>query len=378
MSQKDKSDVRGQFAHLPLNGLRVLDLSRVLAGPLATMQLGDLGADVIKVERTGAGDETRGYGPPFDERGEAAYFLAINRNKLGMSADFDSAEDVALIRELAAGADVVVDNFMHGALSKRGLDADAILAAHPKLIWCTIGGFATEPGRPGYDYVAQAESGWMSITGEADGDPMKVGVALADILTGKETVAAILAAVAGVRGGVPVERRLRVHLYESAVGALINVAQGALVSGKAPRRWGNAHSNLVPYQLFHASDKPIVVAVGNDAQFATFARLLAVAALGEPRFATNAGRVTHRDDIVALIAARIAQRRAGEWLADFRAAGVPAGSVNTVPEVLAKLDASPVSGIPPQAPGSVRRPPPLLGEHDALVRAHGWDAFERA
>jgi crotonobetainyl-CoA:carnitine CoA-transferase CaiB-like acyl-CoA transferase len=377
MSHKDSSGGREGPPHQPLKGLRVLDLSRVLAGPLATMQLGDLGADVIKVERTGAGDETRGYGPPFDQRGEAAYFLAINRNKLGMTADFDSAADVAFIRELAATADVVVDNFMHGALTKRGLDADAILKEHPRLIWCTIGGFAKEPGRPGYDYVAQAESGWMSITGEPDSDPMKVGVALADILTGKETVAAILAAVAGVRGGVPVERRIRVHLFESAVGALINVAQGALVSGNAPRRWGNAHSNLVPYQLFHSSDKPIVIAVGNDAQFASFARLLGVAALGESRFATNAGRVTHRDDIVALITARIAQRRAEEWLTDFRAAGVPAGLVNTVPEVLAKLDASPVTGIPPQAPASVRRPPPLLGEHDELVRTHGWAAFQR-
>jgi crotonobetainyl-CoA:carnitine CoA-transferase CaiB-like acyl-CoA transferase len=375
MSHKATSSVHEGPQHLPLKGLRVLDLSRVLAGPLATMQLGDLGADVIKVERTGAGDETRGYGPPFDERGEAAYFLAINRNKLGMAADFNSAADVAFIRELAASADVVVDNFMHGALAKRGLDAEVILAAHPRLIWCTIGGFAQEPGRPGYDYVAQAESGWMSITGEPDGDPMKVGVALADILTGKETVAAILAAVAGVRGGVPVERRIRVHLYESAVGALINVAQGTLVSGKAPRRWGNAHSNLVPYQLFHTSDKPIVIAVGNDAQFTSFARLLGVAALGESRFATNAGRVTHRDDIVALIATRIAQRRAEEWLTDFRAAGVPAGSVNTVPEVLDRLDASPVSGIAPQAPASVRRPPPLLGEHDSLIRSKGWGAF---
>jgi crotonobetainyl-CoA:carnitine CoA-transferase CaiB-like acyl-CoA transferase len=360
---------------LPLAGLKVLDLSRVLAGPLATMQLGDLGASVIKVERTGSGDETRGYGPPFDERGEAAYFLAINRNKLSLAADFDSPADVELIRRLARDADVVVDNFLPGALKKRGLDPDAMVAEHPRMVWCTIGGFASDPMRPGYDYVAQAESGWMSITGEPGGEPMKVGVALADVLTGKEAVAAILAAVAGVRAGTPVQRHISVHLYESAVGALINVAQGSLVTGKEPIRWGNAHSNLVPYQLFHASDKPIVIAVGNDGQFAAAVRVLAVAALGDSRFTTNAGRVSHREDCVALIRDRIAQRTAAEWLADFRAAGVPSGSVNTVPEVLAKREASAISGIAPQAPAQVRRPPPLLNEHGALIRERGWEAF---
>jgi crotonobetainyl-CoA:carnitine CoA-transferase CaiB-like acyl-CoA transferase len=363
---------------LPLAGLKVLDLSRVLAGPLATMQLGDLGADVIKVERAGSGDETRGYGPPFDERGEAAYFLAINRNKLGVAVDLDRREDVEMIHSLIAGADVVVDNFLPGALAKRGIDADAFVAKHPQLVWCTIGGFASDPMRPGYDYVAQAESGWMSITGEPNGEPMKVGVALADVLTGKEAVAAILAAVAGVRSGNPVQRHVFVHLYESAVGALINVAQGALVTGKAPVRWGNAHSNLVPYQMFHASDKPIVLAVGNDAQFASAVRVLGVSELGEKRFATNAGRVEARDACVALISQRIAQRSAAEWLAEFRAAGVPAGSVNTVPEVLAKRETSPVSGIAPQAPARVRRPPPLLDEHGKLIRESGWAAFERS
>jgi crotonobetainyl-CoA:carnitine CoA-transferase CaiB-like acyl-CoA transferase len=363
---------------LPLAGLKVLDLSRVLAGPLATMQLGDLGADVIKVERTGVGDETRGYGPPFDERGEAAYYLAINRNKLAVAADFDAAADIDFIKGLIRDADVVVDNFLPGALKKRGLDADAIVDAHPRLVWCSIGGFASDPMRPGYDYVAQAEAGWMSITGDPEGEPMKVGVALADVLTGKEAVAAILAAVAGVRAGNPVQRHVQVHLFESAVGALINVAQNTLVTGKAPTRWGNAHSNLVPYQLFHASDKPIVIAVGNDGQFAAAVRVLGVPGLSHVKFATNAGRVTARDECVGLITARIAQRTAAEWLAEFRAAGVPSGSVNSVPEVLARREASPLSGIVPQAPARVRRPPPKLDEHGALIRANGWAAFKRA
>jgi crotonobetainyl-CoA:carnitine CoA-transferase CaiB-like acyl-CoA transferase len=365
-------------APLPLAGLKVLDLSRVLAGPLATMQLGDLGADVIKVERTGSGDETRGYGPPFDERGEAAYFLAINRNKLAVAADFDSPVDVEFIKSLIRDADVVVENFLPGALARRGLDPDASVAAHSRLVWCTIGGFAREPMRPGYDYVAQAESGWMSITGEPGGEPMKSGVALADVLTGKEAALAILAAVAGVRGGTAVQRHVFVHLYESAVGALINVAQGTLVTGKAPARWGNAHSNLVPYQLFHASDKPIVIAVGNDGQFAALVRVMGVPALAQADFATNAARVAGREACVALIKARIAQRTAAEWLAEFRAAGVPSGSVNTVPEVLASREASALSGIAPQAPARVRRPPPMLDQHGDLIRSHGWGAFAKA
>ena len=365
------------LAPLPLAGLKVLDLSRVLAGPLATMQLGDLGADVIKVERIGSGDETRDYGPPFDDRGEAAYFLAINRNKLAIAVDLDRAEDIALIQTLIRGADIVVDNFLPGALARRGIDADAIVAAQPHLVWCTIGGFAGDPMRPGYDYVAQAEAGWMSITGEPGGEPMKVGIALADVLTGKEAAIAIVAAVSGVRAGNAVERHVFVHLYESAVGALINVAQNTLVTGKSPARWGNAHSNLVPYQMFHATDKPIVLAVGNDAQFASAVRVLGVRELGDTRFATNAGRVAEREACVALIAGRIAQRKVAEWLAEFRAAGVPAGSVNTVPEVLSKREASAVSGIVPQAPARVRRPPPLLDEHGALIRAHGWGSFTR-
>src|SRR5581483_2726063 len=187
------------MSHLPLSGVRVLDLTRVLAGPLATMQLGDLGADVIKVERPGSGDESRAWGPPWDARGVSAYYLCCNRNKLGLAADLDDPRDAELIRQLIREADVVVDNFIPGALERRGLDPDATVAGHPRLVWCTIQGFGRDPSRPGYDYVVQAESGWMAITGEPRGTPMKVGVALADVLTGKEAAVAILAALVAVR-----------------------------------------------------------------------------------------------------------------------------------------------------------------------------------
>lgn len=366
------------MSQLPLNGLNVLDLTRVLAGPIATMQLGDLGANVIKVERPGSGDESRGWGPPWDERGESAYYLCCNRNKLSIAADLSEATDVAVIRGLIRDADVVVDNFMPGALTRRGLDAEAILAEQPRLVWCTIGGFASEPDRAGYDYVVQAESGWMTLTGQADGEPMKAGVALADVLTGKEAVAGILAALAAVRGGSPVDRRVRVYLYETAVGALMNVAQNALVSGRPTQRWGNAHPNLVPYELFHAADRTIVITVGNDAQYAALCRALGEPALEDARYATNAGRVAHRADVVRLVQARIASKPAADWLGSLRDARVPAGLVGTVEDALGRVDASPLTGIAPQAPGRVRRPPPTLDQHGSAVREHGWNAFAHA
>jgi crotonobetainyl-CoA:carnitine CoA-transferase CaiB-like acyl-CoA transferase len=363
---------------LPLKGTRVLDLTRVLAGPLSTMQLGDLGADVIKIERPGAGDESRGWGPPWDDRGESAYYLCCNRNKFSVAADLALPADAEMVRALIREADVVVDNFLPGALARRGLDPDAIVAEQPRLVWCTISGFRSEPDRPGYDYVVQAESGWMSVTGVPEGEPMKVGVALADILTGKETVAAILAALAGVRAGVPVERRVRVSLYETAVSALMNVAQNVLVSGGDARRWGNAHPNLVPYEMFDAADGAVVIAVGNEAQYAALANVLGGGALQDARFATNAGRVAHREAVVRLVRERIATKSAAEWMAAFRAVGVPAGVVRTVADALHVVGASAATGINPQFPGQVRRPPPTLDQHGDLVRAHGWAAFERA
>lgn len=366
-----------------LSGVRVLDLTRVLAGPLCTMLLGDLGADVLKVERPGEGDETRAWGPPFDPRGESAYFLSVNRNKLGMAADLAQGDDVALLRTLAAEADVVVDNFRPGTLERRGLEPLTLLAAHPELVWCTITGFGAGSARPGYDFVVQAERGWMAITGDPAGAPSKVGVAVVDVLTGKDAALAVLAALVGRRGPraplAAAERRLHVSLSASAAAGLVNVAQNALVSGREAGRWGNAHANLAPYQLFDAADRPLVVAVGNDAQWRACAAALDLPALAtDPRFATNPARLAHRDALVAALAGRLRERPAAEWLARLDRAGVPAGVVKGVLEALAEVDASPLTGVAPSVPGTVRRPPPRLGEHDALVRAHGWGAFAHA
>ncbi len=364
---------------LPLKGVRILDLSRVLAGPLATMMLGDLGADVIKVERPDGGDDTRGWGPPFDARGESAYYLATNRNKLSVAADFALREDHALIERLLDGADVVVENFRPGSLEKRGLGPDATLARHPRLIWCTITGFGAASHRPGYDFVVQAESGWMSITGDPAGGPTKHGLALVDVLAGKDAAIAVLAALAARREGVArsaAERRCQVSLAHSAAAALVNVAQNALVTDTESPRWGNAHPNLVPYQLFEASDRPLVIAVGNDHQFAACARSLGLADLAaDASVATNAGRVVARERVTGAIAARVRTAPAATWIASLDAAGVPCGVVRTVLEALHDVEASPLMGIHPLAPSTVRLPPPRLDEHGGLVRAKAWGAF---
>ena len=353
-----------------------MDFSRVLAGPLCTMMLGDLGAEVLKIERPGEGDETRSWGPPFDEKGESAYYLSINRNKLGVALDLDGDSDRGLIDDLLAGADVVVENFRPGVLERRGMNAESVRRRFPKLVWCSIRGFAAEPGRPGYDYVVQAESGWMSITGETDGQPMKHGVALADVLAGKDAAIAILGAlVARARTGVG--RTVEVALAESAAAALVNVAQNALVSGAVPQRWGNAHANLVPYELFDAADRPMVIAVGSDAQWLACARALDLESLaGDAALRTNAGRLAQRGRIVTAIRSRVREKTAAEWRARLDGVGVPNGVVRTIPEVLATLDASPVNGMPPSVPGTIRRPPPTLGQHTELVRTRRWGAFD--
>jgi glutaryl-CoA transferase len=365
------------MATLPLSGFRIVDLSRVLAGPLAAMTLGDLGADVIKIERPGAGDETRGWGPPFDDRGESAYYLSVNRNKLSVALDLDLPEDIRVLDGLIRRADVVLDNFRPGTLERRGIDIAARLENQHDLLWCTLTGFGPDSTRPGYDFVVQAESGWMAITGEPNGPPMKVGVALADVLAGKDAIISVLAGLAGRgRGRTPGERRTFVSLADSAVAALVNAAQNALVSGKDATRWGNAHANLVPYQLFEASDRPIVIAVGSDAQWKNCARALGLDLLAsDARFATNAGRLANRDVIVSAMAERVATRPATHWLAALDHVGVPAGIVRSVREALADVDASPLSGVAPKVPGTVRLPPPTLDEHGALVREYGWEAF---
>lgn len=342
------------------------------------MILGDLGADVLKIERPSSGDESRGWGPPFDSRGESAYYLCCNRNKLSLAADLDDPADQAMLRGLVREADVVVDNFRAGTLEKRQLGCGDLLAIYPRLIWCTITGFGAASSRPGYDFVVQAESGWMSITGDPGGAPMKTGVALVDLMTGKDAAIAILAALAGARNGTAADRALTVSLQHSATSALINVAQSALVTGREAGRWGNAHANLVPYELFQASDRGVVIAVGSDGQFAAMVRALDLPALADPRFVTNAGRLAHRAEIVSAIAARIATTSAAAWVAALDRAGVPCGVVRTVLEALGDANTSPLTGVAPLAPASIRRPPPMLDEHGPLVRAHGWGAFAQA
>lgn len=340
------------------------------------MILGDLGADVIKVERPGTGDETRGWGPPFDPRGESAYFLSCNRNKRSLAADFGNPADIRLLRELACAADVVIDNFRPGTLERRGLAPTALLEANPRMVWCTITGFGPESSRPGYDFVAQAEAGWMAITGPAGGPPSKAGVALVDVVAGKDAAIAVLAALLGRDRTDRGDRRIFISLLDSARAALVNVAQNALVSGRDAERWGNAHANLVPYELFDAADRPIVIAVGSDQQWIACARALGLDALAaDPALATNAGRLVRRALVVDAIAARVRTGPAGHWLERLDAAGVPCGQVRTVLEALEHTGASAIMGVPPGIPGRMRRPPPLLDADGAGIRRDGWEHF---
>jgi crotonobetainyl-CoA:carnitine CoA-transferase CaiB-like acyl-CoA transferase len=363
-----------------LTNIKVLDLSRVLAGPLCTMMLGDMGAQVIKVERPGTGDDTRGWGPPFDDRGESAYYLSINRNKKSLALDLDSRADRETLIDLAAQADVVVDNYKTGTLERRGIDPATILEKNRKLVWCTITGFGESNRRVGYDLVVQAESGWMSITGEPDGDPMKVGVALADIVAGKDATIAILAALVArgdvARPDAASRRRIHISLSASATASLINVAQNSLVTGHDAKRWGNQHPNLVPYQLFRAADRPMILAVGSDSQWKACAEVLGLDDLAaDTRLATNAGRLANRHRVVAAVSQKLRRRLVREWIPELDAAGVPCGLVKTVLEALHDVSASPTTGVAPAVPGSVRLPPPRLDEHGKEIRAHGWSAF---
>ncbi|MCC6245696.1 MAG: CoA transferase [Gemmatimonadaceae bacterium] len=362
---------------LPLEGIRVLDLSRVLAGPLCSMTLGDLGARVIKVERPESGDDTRGWGPPFADDGQSAYFRSINRNKLSIALDLRRSDDSAVLRRLLSEADVVLENFLPGQLAGYGLDRDALMAANGGLIWCSITGFGAASRRPGYDFVVQAESGWMAITGEVDGAPVKTGVALVDVITGKDAATAILAALVGRERKMPARRLVELSLASSAVAALVNIAQNVLVSGAEAGRWGNAHPNLVPYQLFEAQDRPFVLAVGNDAQWRAAASVLGLdERAGEPALATNAGRVGARARVVAAIAARVATAPAAWWTERLDGVGVPCGLVRSVKDALASVDASPVTGVAPLGNGRVRYVSPSLNEHQKIIRQFYWSSFD--
>ena len=338
--------------------------------------LGDLGADVLKVERPETGDETRGWGPPFDDDQASAYFLSVNRNKRSIAVNLADPKGVELVRELARSADVVVDNFRPGVLGRIGLDPDALMKEHPHLIWCTITGFGADSARAGYDVVVQAEAGWMAITGEPDGDPMKAGVALADVIAGKDAAISVLAAlVARARTGAG--RRIVISLVHSSVAALVNVAQNVMVTGSEARRWGNAHPNLVPYQLFAAADRPMIIAVGSDEQWQGCTRALELPRLREaPHLRTNAGRVTHRAEVVSALAERLVLRPAAEWRERLDDEGVPSGLVCSVREAIGALGGgSARTGIPPSVPGEVRLPPPALDEHGDVIRRFGWAAF---
>ena len=343
------------------------------------MVLGDLGADVIKVERPRAGDETRGWGPPFSSAGDSAYFLSVNRNKLSIALDLANSADREVMLQLIGDADVVLDNFLPGALDRLDLSVDELLGRFPKLIWCTISGFGPASARPGYDFVVQAECGWMSITGERAGSPMKVGVALADVIAGKDAAIAILSAVVEQASGSLEfsRRRINISLADSARASLVNVAQNVLVSGDDALRWGNAHPNLVPYQLFDAADRPIVIAVGSDGQWRACVGALGLESLAEDEsLKTNAGRVANRTRVAGAISERVAEMAAQHWISRLEETGVPCGLVKTVAEALDGTNADARTGLPPSVPGSVRLSPPRLNEHGDVIRKLGWRAFE--
>lgn len=371
----------------PLDGVRVLDLSRVLAGPWAMQLLADWGADVVKVERPGAGDDTRHWGPPWHEGPHervAAYFLAANRGKRSIAIDLAHPDGAALILRMALASDVVVENFKVGGLRRHGLDADALRAAKPELIVASITGFGQDgpsAGEAGYDFAIQARGGLMSVTGEADGGPLRAGVAVADIFTGLYAANAILAALLR-RWATGLGAHLDIALLDVQAAVLANQALNYLVSGESPPRQGNTHPNIVPYQSFAVADGEIVVAVGNDAQFRRLAALAGADWADDERFASNAARVANRSALVPLIAARMLTRPAADWLHAFGAAGIPCAPINDIAAVFADPQVqhrgvrietdSPVYGATPGLAAPVRldgvaprspRPQPGLGEH---------------
>jgi formyl-CoA transferase len=387
----------------PLEGIKVLDLSRVLAGPWCTQLLADLGAEVIKIERPGAGDDTRHWGPPWHGEGEdrvAAYFLSCNRGKKSAAIDFGRPDGAALVRKLAEQSDVVIENFKVGGLEKFGLDAASLRTANPRLIYASITGFGQDgpyAERAGYDYIIQGMGGLMSITGLHDGvpggGPMRVGVAVVDLFTGLYTSVAILAALYQ-RERTGEGAHIDMALFDTQLAMLANQASNALISGKDPPRQGNTHPNIVPYQPFDAADQPIIIAVGNDRQFARLAEMC-----GHPewtsdeRFASNAARVAHREEMVRLVAQAIAQKPAAEWLEQLESAGIPAGPINRISQALEDVQAQhrqmvrtlagiPLVGSPVRMDGARADsglPPPALGEHtDEVLAGLGVAADEAA
>ena len=377
----------------PLTGIRVLDLTRVLAGPWATQMLADFGAEVIKIEKPGEGDDTRGWGPPFltnpdGSRGDAAYFQSANRGKWSVCIDMAKVEGQKLLRELATQSDVVIENFKVGGLKKYGLDYDSLKELNPRLIYCSITGFGQNgpfAQRAGYDFMIQGMAGLMSITGQPDGvpgaEPMKVGVAFADIFTG-------LHAVIGIQGALFHRERtgqgqyLDLALLDSQVAVLANQALNYLVGGKTPTRLGNAHPNIVPYQTFETKDGYIIMAVGTDRQYAEYCSIIGAPHLAaEERFKTNRGRVENRVELIPLLRPFMMARTTADWVADFEAAAVPCGPINTIDQVFAneqvlarglqigltRDDGVQVPGVAnpivfSETPVAYDKPPPRLGD----------------
>ncbi|MBL8547164.1 MAG: CoA transferase [Hyphomonadaceae bacterium] len=384
-----------------LAGVRVLDLSRVLAGPWATQILGDLGADVIKIERPGAGDDTRSWGPPFIDNGEgdAAYYIAANRNKRSVAINFAIPEGAALIRKLAPHCQIFVENFRPGSLKKYGLDFQSIAKINPAMVYCSITGFGqTGPyaKRPGYDYIIQGMGGLMSLTGEPDGEPMKSAVAVADLFTGMYSVTTILAALRHAeRTGQG--QQLDVSLLDCQIAMLANLGSSYLVSNEHPQRYGNQHAAIAPYQVVATADGHIILAVGNDGQFRDFCKAAGAALCDDDAFATNEQRVVHRAALTAALAPIMSTRTTSDWIARLEAADVPCGPINTLDQVYAdpqvvarnavanvvrpgganiRLTNNPVrmSATPP----TLRLAPPVLGQdtHAALQELLGTSEAE--
>jgi crotonobetainyl-CoA:carnitine CoA-transferase CaiB-like acyl-CoA transferase len=369
-----------------LDGIRVADFSRVLAGPLATMILGDLGADVVKIERPGSGDDTRGWGPPWSADGDASYYLSVNRNKRSVALDLKDTADLAVARTIALRSDVVIENFRPGVMARAGLDHATLSAERPDIVSCRIAGI----GRgdvAGYDFLAQAMGGLMSITGDQDGEPRKIGVALVDVMTGLHAAIGILAALRH-RDRTGDGQLVEVDLLSTTLFALANQASNWLTAGVVAGRMGNRHPSIAPYETLRAADEPFVVAVGNDEQFAAFCDVLGVPDVAlDQRFGTNAARVTNRGSLVEVLEQALARSPAADWIERLNARGIPCGMVNQVDQAFALaqsvgLDA--IASFPgvdtvanplqlSKTPATYRMRPPGLGEHDAEVRAETAD-----
>jgi len=376
-------------ATLPLEGVRVLDLTRVLAGPLCTMVLGDLGADVLKVERPDGGDDTRGWGPPF-AGDDAAYFLSLNRNKRSITVDLKTPDGIERVRALATTADVMLENFRPGLTAELGLALDDLRAVNPSLVTCSLTGFGDDVAetvtRPGYDIIVQALSGLMSVTGEPGGEPTKAGVALLDVVTGLYAAVGVLAALRE-RATTGRGRHVGVALFDAAVAAMVNQAANTLIGGVVPGRMGTAHPNIVPYQAFHASDRPFILAAGNDRLFRRTCEVVGRPELADdPRFLTNGDRVRNRTALIPVLDDAFAQRSAAAWLEALEAAHVPCAPIRSMDEVFgAPEGAALVDDVRDALHGGVLRlvanpirldgvrtptrvPPPTLGANDG----EGW------